>query len=154
MDGTPGPQFLQTPQGLALQLPLDAFLTNVLPPLRHDLHPKKVVATLAATNTKAASHRPISSRGRWRGFAKDPAKMKGPAKNVFQALENILQSIIEATGLEDAPAPFRCNPREDSMPASFLYCGRGRLWSEILALGELKKTATARDIYDVRHSSF
>lgn len=113
------PQFLQTPQGLALQLPLDAFLTNVLPPLRPGLHATTIVSALTTNVSNFVFYGPISSRGRWRAFAEDPIDMEGPARQVFRALEDVIRSICKASGLGSTPNHFQCNPK--SIPTSICH---------------------------------
>lgn len=148
---------LLTPFGHATQLPVIIFLQNVLPPLPDGISPSKTLGHLVSPTGKSPTHRPITQKGRWRGFPADPAETGTTQRKVFRNIQNVFSSILQASGSSAVPVSFIHNSppsqikvkrHSKSFPDLCLACG-DNTWASMLTFGELTKTSTQQDIREV-----
>lgn len=156
---------LLTPLGHATQLPIECFLQHVLPPLPHDVHPTKILDYLLHAENFSAAQRPITQKGRWRGFPTDPAQMKTTQRQVFRRIENVVSAVLHASGSSVTPKTIsflhNSPPRqtkitwtEDFLPELCLFRGETASWSSMVTFGDLRKTATEKDAQEVNLDYF
>lgn len=153
---------IKTPFGSSSELPLQAFLDGVLPPLRHGLNPEKVLKSLQSGEK---SSRIITKQGRWRGFANDPKHSDHSILRTFKPLESVVKSIVKACSqvitVDEPTLRFesnhtlvdrsRYNLEETPFPhASFLE-GPELAWDKIAVCGEYQKERGSEAIQDVSH---
>ncbi len=149
---------VRTPQGDATQLPLALFLNNVLPPLPTDIDPLRLVHILTSSYPKSSSQKAITSKGRWRGFAQDPAESWQREKESFRHLKGIVHSILKAGG-HPLPVAFYQTPSDASssrgrleqyLPDSLLLSEPDMCWDNVVTFGELQKHDSDADVQEVR----
>ncbi|KAJ3541551.1 hypothetical protein NM688_g6067 [Phlebia brevispora] len=150
-------EYIETPQGNAVQVSLAYFLAAVLPPVQHTSTPGQVVAELLDWGYNSSKQSPITSKGRWRGFSTDPAKSSCPARDSFRHLPSIVRAIFKAGGSKQTPASFRLNPARvmDSrgrhpgyLPDAYLFTASESRWHNVVVFGELKKHDEDKDVQD------
>lgn len=90
---------IKTPFGPCQELALKHFLDHVLPPLRHNLDPARIVATMKSSG-KSSSNKIITSNNRWRGFARDPASCEQSTYDTFKHLEAVVKAIVKVVSTD------------------------------------------------------
>lgn len=158
------PVAFHTPIGSAKQLPLQRFLDHVLPPLCHGTDPAQVVQLLRTSPRRFTSARPITQKGRWRGFTVNPADSTHLEEDAFRWLTAAVDAIIRASNSIEAGnaaeprLQFHYNEEcvttstarsSRTLPDSFMSMGDTSTWSTIGVCGEYKKSADHPDIEDV-----
>lgn len=149
---------LRTPQGDATELSLALFLDNVLPPLADGVVPAQLVDKLMSPHSKSSSQKAITSKGRWRGFAQDPADAWQHEQESFRHLKGVVNSILKV-GERPSPVTFYQTPsgisssrgrRDEYLPDAFLLGQQGLHWSNIVTFGELRRHDSEEDVQEVR----
>ena len=123
---------IETGAGTALEVPHEYFLQHILPPLRSNVDPYKVLAKL--TRTRSRARRLVTKQGRWRGFAVDPVDAKRYDYASLSRFTDIVNAISDAGASEGAQptvhliARHSADPTEDSdrqrLPSAYMaHCG-------------------------------
>ncbi|KAJ3559366.1 hypothetical protein NM688_g392 [Phlebia brevispora] len=152
---------LDTPQGTPHEVPIELFVKSILPPLHSGLVVDEVVRKLEKSGKKSSPQKPVTLKGRWRGFAVDPESARESEKTSFRNLEPVFRSILKAavTKVRDCSSPlcFRnnsaCIPRSwnrcsDTFPDAYWLREAHCSWSNIAVSGEYKKGNTNSDEHD------
>ncbi len=149
----------KTPLGECIQLPVDYFLEHVLPPLHPQMDPRKMVDILKTRGNK--SRRAITTHGRWRGFARNPAESLRDESHVFKYLADVVQAIAKVAGVDDADPTvrFQNNPHggsdydlrdDNSLPDAYLHLHNTLNdtvnWMDIAVPGEYRKVSSHVDL--------
>lgn len=150
---------IKTPFGPSSELPLQAFLDGVLPPLRHSLNPEKVLKSLQSGEK---SSRIITEQGRWRGFANDPKHSDHSILRTFKPLESVVKSIVEACSqvitVDKPTLCFESNSTSvaksryhlgETFPHAFFLEGPELSWHKIAVCGEYRKKEDSESVQDV-----
>ena len=126
-------QSFETAAGTAQQVPLEYFMQHVLPPLRSDIDPQKVVSKMRRTKNKAK--RSITRAGRWRGFAEDPADIARCDEAFFLHFTKLLEAIVQCSAPRDAQTSLSLVYRRDGdldrdhdryfLPSAYMTRSRG-----------------------------
>lgn len=159
---------LQTPAGKAVQVTASHFLNTILPPLPEKLDVNQILKRWKRCYKKSSSQKPITLRGRWRGFPQDPAASRSSRKTSFKHLLDVFNAIRNASTVEPAAASRRlqnnphpvemssCDTRDyNSLPdAFFLSCAKEPQqadWWDVEIVGEYNKTNDEVEIQEVSH---
>ncbi|KAJ3559365.1 hypothetical protein NM688_g393 [Phlebia brevispora] len=163
---------VNTPIGRAIRVPVEAFLDQILPPLRYNLNPADVLQRLREGTGRPLSHRAITCQDRWRGFSSDPAMSSRSVGSSFRRLKDVIEEIGKATRLDnkgiepslrffnnEEGVPTLQDRASDTLPDAFLLCGTRRSWPSLAVCGEYKKTDSIPDVlenvnkvaYSMRH---
>lgn len=155
---------LMTPIGWSKQVPIRLFLDHVLPPLRHSLDVTQIAEQLCGPPGTTSRNTPITSRGRWRGFAQDPARSERSEQSAFCWLKSAFSAITKASssavGAIEPVLHFHNNTNcvmrstartASTLPDSYFSLDESRLPtpSTIGVCGEHKKSDCDSDIRDV-----
>ncbi|KAF7794453.1 hypothetical protein EIP86_005587 [Pleurotus ostreatoroseus] len=144
---------VRTPTGDATKVTLPFFLNHILPPLPTGLVPTEIVDMLAASPGNS-SRKPITAKGRWRGFAQDPADLWQHGNESFRHLKGVVHSILKVSGHSSSikfhqtrtGLSSRRGRRDEYLPDALLLDGHELGWNSIAAFGELRKGSTSEDI--------
>lgn len=148
---------LGTPQGDTIQIPLARFLHDVLPALPPSIVPSQMVGRLVASGSTCSLSKPITSRGRWRGFAQDPAESWQQEKESFHHLKGVVSSILKVGG-RPSSVTYHHTPndlsssrgrRDQYLPDSLLLSQPEMHWDNMVTFGELRKEDTEEDRQEV-----
>ncbi|KAJ3524187.1 hypothetical protein NM688_g8604 [Phlebia brevispora] len=152
---------LCTPQGPAYEVPIQLFLQYVLPPLPRGLEVAQIISELTSIGKKSSLQKPITLKGRWRGFPVDPSSSKDPDRMSFRNLPSVFHSILKAGSTKAnrlrACLQFQnnaaCAPRPldksiCTLPDAFWFRGTQCSWSTIAVSGELRKGQSSADEMD------
>ena len=147
--------------GDTIQISVDRFLNNILPPVPDDIVPAELVTMLMASKAGTPSARStpkaITTKGRWKGFAQDPIDSWQYGNRPFLRLKGVLNSILKASGHSSSrkyhqtaiERSSRRGRREEYFPDVLLLEGKVPDWSNIIIFGELRKEDDYEDVEDV-----
>ncbi|KAJ3557297.1 hypothetical protein NM688_g1545 [Phlebia brevispora] len=151
---------LDTPRGTPYEVPLESFIKSVLPPLPSGLVVDEVIRKLEKTGKKSSSQKPITRKGRWRGFPVDPESTRVPEETCLRNLEPVFRSILKAAATKTgrrSSLRFQNNPvcvtwsldrTWDTFPDAFWSRESGCSWYDIAVSGEYKKKETNSEEHD------
>ncbi len=154
--------------GDSIRIPAVDFLHHILPPLHPRLDTAKIVSVLKQGGK--GSRNAITSKGRWRGFAQEPATNNRHRSRTFERLQDVVQAISKATGLKEVrtTVAFQNNyngglglcHRErnfETLPDAYLLLrstlGHGVKWMDIAVSGEYEKGLSTSDDREVSFES-
>ncbi|KAJ3558271.1 hypothetical protein NM688_g1022 [Phlebia brevispora] len=153
-------QIISTPYGKAMQISLKLFLDHVLPPLKYTLAPDLVLQRLLYTGKRASTHKPLTLKRRWRGFAQDPTQVECDPQKVFLPFQHAVSAIIRASGADGTKPSFHHNllcvmdgdtRTHDTLPDAYLTCGPSSRWTDIITFGEFHKECRSETVKDNVH---
>ncbi|KAJ3557299.1 hypothetical protein NM688_g1547 [Phlebia brevispora] len=151
---------LDTPRGTPYEVPLESFIKSVLPPLPSGLVVDEVIRKLEKAGKKSSSQKPITRKGRWRGFPVDPEATRVPEETCLRNLESVFRSILKAAATKTGRRPslrFQNNPAcvtwsldrtWDTFPDAFWSRESGCSWYDLAVSGEYKKKETNGEEHD------
>lgn len=162
-------QPLKTPAGEAIQVTTREFLDTILPPLPGKLDANLVLRRWKRCYKNSSSQKPITLKGRWRGFPQDPAASPRSTKTSFKYFVDVVNAIRMASTTEMAgvsrrlqnnPHPVEmtsCDTRDyNSLPDAFLVSSTEKGtqnvdWWDVEVVGEYNKTEDEGEIIEASY---
>ncbi len=155
---------IKTPFGVSHEVPVQHFLDHFLPQLRHGLSPAPVLEAIKTSRTLSSC---LTKQGRWRGFAKDPARCDRSVHQTFSHLEGVVKAVVGAASSVSSHLKPRLNFKNNPSPTTtFQQWSDTRLpdacfleddecaWKNIAMCGEYQKENTSDCVEDVRAIHF
>lgn len=149
---------------MAREVPLQRFFDDLLPKLRHGLDPERVLDTIKTSKTSSSC---LTKRGRWRGFAKDPARCDYPVHQTFSHLEGVVKAVVRASSsssgdtnpaltFESNATPITASQERTTgtLPDAFFLTGDSEPTLKTIAVcGEYQKEDSPDCVEDVSRTS-
>ena len=162
--GAVRPTLVDTPHGKAIQVPVDFFLTKILPPLPRDVALDTLIDNKLRDGSNTA---PITMHGRLWGYTKkNPSGVHGrDERKVYAALQRDVHLFVKAVDSHKSEVVFRNNPRaqpgfgrrvdvSQALPDAYFTLSScasdAPRWSDIAVPGQYKRAHNAQTVQNVR----
>ena len=158
-------QSFPTTAGTCRIITVHEFLEQAAPHLRYNLDIDRIIRRLRTSPRKPSPQKAITKRGRWKGFAKNPAETSRAEREAFKYLGVAVGELVKASKLKGKDVqPFlhfennaNCDPTcpyrdgSDTLPDAYLYHGLSPSWRSIAVCGEHQKYDGMGDVVHVVH---